>query len=199
MKANKLLIIFYRNPELGKVKTRLAVTVGDTRALAIYKKLAEHTCKIATEVRLDRVVYYSHFVDVADDWRPEHFEKTLQQGETLGDKMSNAFKNSFEYGYQSVCIIGTDCLELTSDVIEQAFASLETSDAVIGPAKDGGYYLVGMKKYTPALFLNKQWSTSSVAQHTIEDFEKLKLNYYRLPVLSDVDYAEDLPEGWDGL
>ncbi len=188
-----LLIVFYRNPELGKVKTRLAKTVGDQKALSIYLKLSTHTKSISENLPLDKVVYYSHFVDVADAWPNSSFQKKVQLGNDLGEKMQNAFAEEFKKGYSSICILGTDCFELTSKIIEQAFQQLEKHDAVIGPAKDGGYYLLGMKKLTPELFKNKNWSTDSVASDTINDFKRLGLSYAELPILTDVDEEKDLP------
>lgn len=191
----KLLIIFYRNPELGKVKTRLAAAVGDEKALAIYLKLATHTREVALASDFDRVVYYSHHVDTEDNWQENSFHKKLQVGNDLGIRMYNAFENAFRDGYAHVCIIGTDCLELTSEILSAAFEQLKAHDAVIGPARDGGYYLLGMKQLHKDLFANKEWSTNTVAKRTIVDFQNLNLTYSQLPTLSDIDREEDLPKG----
>ena len=191
----KLLIIFYRNPELGKVKTRLAAAVGDEKALAIYLKLATHTREVALASDFDRVVYYSHHVDTEDNWQENSFHKKLQVGNDLGIRMYNAFENAFRDGYAHVCIIGTDCLELTSEILSAAFEQLKAHDAVIGPARDGGYYLLGMKQLHKDLFANKEWSTDTVAERTIVDFQNLNLTYSQLPTLSDIDREEDLPKG----
>jgi len=191
----KLLIIFYRNPELGKVKTRLAAAVGDEKALAIYLKLATHTREVALVSDFDRVVYYSHHVDTEDNWQENSFHKKLQVGNDLGIRMYNAFENAFRDGYAHVCIIGTDCLELTSEILSAAFEQLKAHDAVIGPARDGGYYLLGMKQLHKDLFANKEWSTNTVAKRTIVDFQNLNLTYSKLATLSDIDREEDLPKG----
>jgi uncharacterized protein len=188
-----LLIIFYRNPELGKVKTRLAATLGDERALAIYLKLVAHTRSIASEVDCDRVVWYSNFVDTEDNWPNDLFYKDRQTGETLGDRMQLAFDRAFQKGYQRVCVIGTDCLELTSEILNRAFNKLTIQDAVIGPALDGGYYLLGMKKLHSELFKNKVWSTNKVFENTVNDFEQLNLSFDLLPTLTDIDEEKDLP------
>ena len=191
----KLLIIFYRNPELGKVKTRLAAAVGDEKALAIYLKLATHTREVALASDFDRVVYYSHHVDIEDNWQENSFHKKLQVGNDLGIRMYNAFENAFRDGYAHVCIIGTDCLELTSEILSAAFEQLKAHDVVIGPARDGGYYLLGMKQLHKDLFANKEWSTNTVAKRTIVDFQNLNLTYSKLATLSDIDREEDLPKG----
>lgn len=189
-----LLIIFYRNPELGKVKTRLAATLGDANALAIYLKLVAHTRSITESLNVDKVVCYSNYVDREDSWANETYDKELQRGDGLGLKLHAAVERGFEKGYKSVCVIGTDCFELTAEIIEDAFAKLTSHDAVIGPAQDGGYYLLGTNKFIPELFANKAWSTSTVAAGTTNDLNKLKLSYYQLPTLKDVDAEEDLPE-----
>lgn len=192
MKPDRL-IIFYRNPELGKVKTRLAATVGDERALAIYFKLVSHTREISAQVLCDKVVYYSDFVDTEDSWSNKEFEKCLQEGHTLGERMKRAMGDSFGMGYKRICIIGTDCWELTSALLNEAFNFLRRRDAVIGPAYDGGYYLIGMNRFMPDLFLNKKWSTDTVLNDTLKDLIKLQCNYELLSPLHDVDYESDLP------
>lgn len=189
---NALLIIFYRNPEIGKVKTRLAATLGDSKALAIYLYVAAHTKSITENLPLDKAVYYSHYIDTEDNWQNAAYQKYLQTGHDLGERMANAFIQGFRSGYQSVCIIGTDCFELTSGIVEEAFVQLRSNDTVVGPARDGGYYLLGMKAYHSRLFTNKLWSTSSVYAATIQDFKTLALHYYALPVLTDVDEERDL-------
>ena len=189
----QLLIIFYRNPELGKLKSRLAVAVGEERALALYLVMAAHTRKVAISIPANKVVYYSTFIDTEDNWPNSNFLKRLQQGDDLGEKMRRAFEDSFNSGYQSVCIIGTDSLELTEEILVNAFDVLNQHDAVIGPAADGGYYLLGMNRFIPELFLNKKWSTDSVCNDTIHDLQKLNYTYQLLPTIRDVDNENDLP------
>lgn len=190
----ELLIVFYRNPEIGKVKSRLAATIGEEKALAVYLKMAAHTRCVSSCVDVDRVVYYSEYVDTEDNWLNEIFEKSVQMGVDLGEKMKHAFEASFNKGYESVCIIGTDCPDLTEDIVKQAFEALNKHDIVIGPAKDGGYYLLGMKKLHPQFFSNKRWSTDSVFTDTVRDIRQAALRYYLLPELSDVDEEKDIPD-----
>lgn len=193
MKAD-LLIIFYRNPELGKVKSRLAATVGEERALAIYLKLASFTRAVTSVINCDRVVYYSEFIDREDNWANDDYFKHLQNGVDLGSKMKHAFETSFSQGYKHVCIIGTDCLELTSDILNEAFETLKKKDVVVGPAFDGGYYLLGMNRLITAAFTNKNWSTNTVYSDTIDDLERYRFSYGILPTLNDVDNESDLPQ-----
>ena len=187
------MIIFYRNPELGKVKTRLAATLGDEKALAVYLLLAAHTKSIAEKTQVDKVLYYSDFIDREDNWSNELFDKQLQRGTDLGERMLNAFADGFSNGYESICIIGTDCFELNDEIISRAFKKIEKQDAVIGPTHDGGYYLLGMNNMLAGVFRNKQWSTDSVYAATTSDLNKLGQNYFQLERLTDVDEERDLP------
>ena len=109
--TDQLLIIFVKNPQLGKVKTRLAATIGDHRALEVYVKLLKHTVAITRELEVDKVVFYSEFIDKNDLWHNSVFLKQLQSAEDLGLKMMAAFDWGFQSGYQEICIIGSDCLE----------------------------------------------------------------------------------------
>ncbi len=192
-KEESLLIIFYRNPELGKVKTRLAATLGDAKAYSIYLLLSEHTRSITEKLSMPKALYYSDFIDDNDSWLDEKYQKHLQQGHDLGERMINAFRDGFKNGYKSICIIGTDCLELTPPVINEGFRKLHIHDIVIGPAHDGGYYLLGMNYLHPALFQNKSWSTSSVLTETLHDIKLQGLTYWQLDTLNDVDEEKDLP------
>lgn len=195
MKDN-LLMIFYRNPALGKVKTRLAATLGEEKALAVYIHLAAHTREVAKLATCDRWIFYSDYVDTEDAWENSFFKKKLQQGDDLGAKMKNAFTLGFEAGYKRICIIGTDCLELNASIVNEAFQQAHEHDVVIGPAQDGGYYLLGMKRIHSDFFTAKKWSTPSVFQDTLSDIQALGLSSAILQTLRDVDEASDLPPGY---
>lgn len=189
---NQLLIIFVKNPELGKAKTRLAATIGDESALEVYKRLLNRTRDITQDVNADKVVFYNQFVDDQDLWHNDVYEKKLQIQGNLGEKMLNAFEWAFSSGYEQVCIIGSDCYDLTTEIIDGAFTSLQTNQAVIGPSEDGGYYLIGMSKFLPQVFKNKEWSTETVFSETIKDFEEGALSFETLTTLNDIDTEEDL-------
>jgi len=191
--ARPLLIIFYNNPELGAVKPRLAATIGDDRALAIYLNLVANTREIADELPLDKVVFHSSHVDTEDNWDNTIYKKQRQQGFDLGKRLQNAFSWGFRSGYSSVCIIHADCYGLMPEIILETFEQLEESDAVIGPAKDGGYYLLGINKVYAELFKDKEWGRYTVLSDTIQNFEELDLEYGVLPVLNDVEEEVDLP------
>jgi rSAM/selenodomain-associated transferase 1 len=193
---NQALIIFIKNPELGKVKTRLAETVGDEKALIIYLELLKHTQQIACEVAANRLLFYSKFIDTNDNWNNQAFQKQLQNGSSLGERMQAAFEQAL-LKYKKAVIIGSDCASLTPSIIEEAFQALDTHDFVVGPAEDGGYYLLGMKQVEPTLFQKMEWSTDQVLPETLKRIEAKQASYTLLPTLSDIDYWEDwVKHGW---
>ena len=186
------LIIFARNPQLGKIKTRLAESVGDKNALKVYLHLLEHTAHVVGKVRCVKHVYYDSFIEKDDIFPEENFHKNIQVGDDLGLKMYNSIKDVFGQWAEKVLIIGTDCFELDNSVIEEAFSKLNDFDAVVGPALDGGYYLLGIKQLKKEYFINKSWSKENVLLDTLLDFKSLGLSYHLLPQLNDVDIREDL-------
>ncbi|MES2775847.1 MAG: TIGR04282 family arsenosugar biosynthesis glycosyltransferase [Bacteroidota bacterium] len=188
----KAIIIFVRHPELGKVKTRLAKDIGDEAALQVYKNLLQHTHDIALQTQCDRFVFYADSVGENDLWEEANFIKKLQHGGDLGERMKQAFDTVFTLGYQHVIIIGSDCPELDTVLIENAFNRLGLYDAVIGPATDGGYYLLGLKVPFSPLFTNKNWSTDTVLADSINDIEIAQKSYWMLSPLSDIDTLADL-------
>ena len=190
IKSKNLLLIFTRNPELGKAKTRLAKTVGDEKALEIYKFLLDKTKEITSKVTSDKAVYYSVKIRENDIWDANSYQKHQQVGEDLGIRMLNAFKNSFDAGYKKVMIIGSDLYDLTSENIENAFQQLDSNDVVLGPAEDGGYYLLGMNALQEDIFKNKDWGTASVRKDTLIDLQDKAV--FLLKELNDVDVFEDI-------
>jgi rSAM/selenodomain-associated transferase 1 len=189
---NQALIIFTKNAEPGKVKTRLAATVGNVAAFAVFQKLSNYTAGIAAGLNVEKFVFYSDYIPAEDLWSGATFYKNIQQGISLGDRMSNAFADAFEKQFERVVIIGTDCPGLDQTTLEKAFEVEGDHDVVLGPAADGGYYLIGTNRYIPALFENIQWSTSEVLMSTISICRAHHLSYYLLPVLHDVDEEKDL-------
>ena len=190
-KHTDLLMIFVKNPRLGKVKTRLAKDVGDEKALDIYiNLLCRHTRTVTDQIACTHQVGYTWEIEPADIW--DGYDKFPQQGEGLGERMELAFQQAFSDGFQKVCIIGSDCLELRAEHLNTAFQALDHHDVVIGPAKDGGYYLLGMKRLHPSFFRNKQWSTETVLPDTLQDIQSLQLTVQQLETLSDVDTVKDL-------
>jgi rSAM/selenodomain-associated transferase 1 len=189
MKTNAL-IIFTRNPELGKVKTRLAKTIGNEKALQVYRDLLSHTMFETEKLACDKFVFYDNAIEPNDIWSLDVYEKREQFGMDLGAKMKNAFQELFHIGYTNCLIIGSDLFDLQSKHITTAFEKLKMHDAVLGPAEDGGYYLLGFKELIPAVFKNKNWGTDSVLEATLQDLKTVSVGF--LEVLNDIDTFEDL-------
>lgn len=188
--SKNALIIFTRNPELGKCKTRLAKVIGDEAALEIYKYLLDHTAEISKNIKADKFVFYSDDIKKEDLWNKDIFRKKLQYGIDLGARMENAFTELFELNYEKVIIIGSDLLDLKTKHVDDAFQLLETNELVVGPAKDGGYYLLGMKSLHLNIFKNKVWGTSNVFKDTVKDIQNS--TYALMEELNDIDTFEDI-------
>ena len=190
--SKKALIIFTRNPELGKCKTRLAKTIGDPAALEIYRYMLQHTANVAKEIAADRFVFYSESIQKNDIWDSNIFRKKLQQGNDLGTKMENAFLDLFQMAYEKIVIIGSDLLDLESHHVNLAFETLHSNEVVIGPATDGGYYLLGLSKMNNFIFNNKPWSQSNLLEETLTELRNHKITFTTLETLNDIDTFEDL-------
>ena len=182
-------MVFAKNPELGKCKTRLAKSIGDEKALEIYKTLLRHTAETLAQVEADRVVFYSEQIQHRDLWDENVFQKQVQIQGHLGEKMQAAFEWGFAQGYSKICIVGSDLMELQASDLDQAFLELENHDVVFGPAQDGGFYLMGMTQLYKRAFLDKAWSTETVLEDTLRDIKGLK--YALLETKTDIDYVEN--------
>ncbi len=191
---NDALIIFLKNPELGKVKTRLAATIGNEKALELYEQLVSHTLISVKNIMADIFIYFSDNIDENIFEFENHFFRKIQTGKDLGERMSNAFEEVFDLWYDKVLIIGTDCPAINLNLLDDAFDLLNDHDVVIGPATDGGYYLLGSKKFYPELFEHINWSTSTVLDTTIHNCFQNQLAHVLLPQLSDIDDEKDLDQ-----
>jgi len=189
---DNLLIIFTRNPELGKCKTRLAASVGDETALAIYVFLLKHTQTVTAPLEVDKEVHYSNRIGEDDLWDPEVFQKKMQWGDDLGARMHHAIQAGMKAGYKRIILIGSDLYDLNTADLEQAFEVLNTHEVVLGPAEDGGYYLLGMTELIPEVFINKAWGTESVLKDTLADLTNK--NTHLLAIKNDIDVLEDIRE-----
>jgi uncharacterized protein len=187
-----LILIFTRNPELGKVKTRLAASIGDKNALELYEFLLDHTAKTVGNINVNKRVLYVDDVNTNDIWDNNIYQKRLQFGQDLGTRMKNAFVEGFEEGYVRIVIIGTDLYDLEASDIETAFSKLENHDVIIGPAQDGGYYLLGLKFIPEGIFYNKNWSTSTVLPDTLKNL--LNYSVYQLEPKNDIDTIDDIKD-----
>ena len=194
-KLTNLLIIFTRNPELGKVKTRLAKDVGDQSALEIYEFLLKHTVSVTKDLELTKEVHYSEEIQHNDIWDEDIYIKKKQIEGGLGEKMEQAFLSGFKKGYKNIIIIGSDLYDLNREELEEAFKALETFEYVLGPAEDGGYYLLGMNIFNEKIFKNKAWGTDTVLRDTLIDLKDQQI--WLLDEHNDIDVYEDIKEHED--
>ncbi len=189
--TKKAIIVFVKNPEPGKVKTRLAKDIGDVAAVDVYRQLLQHTHDVLVPVEAGKFIFYADAINRLDLWETNLFYKQLQQGNDLGERMQHAFSFLFEIGYDRVLIIGSDCPQLSTMHLNHAFELLETNDVCIGPVDDGGYYLLGLRSIHPPFFSNKAWSTDTVYSSTIKDAEEAGLTVGTTEQLRDVDTLTD--------
>ncbi len=194
--SKSLLIIFVKHPVSGQVKTRLAKDVGNEVALRVYEALLNYTESIIRNLPFSTQIYYGNLMpEEADIWQIRGYtDRRLQSGQDLGEKMKHAFEVGFSEGYKRIVLIGSDCPEITSIIVENAFDMLDHYPVVLGPATDGGYYLIGLTQVLPFLFEGKSWSTARVFQQTVIDLASYRFSFGELPLLSDIDIKSDLIE-----
>jgi uncharacterized protein len=186
----KALLIFARNPVSENIKTRLTLDLGKDKALEIYNSLLEITHESTKNLPFPIIIYWTESIPVLQIFQGNNYIHKIQTHGNLGEILNFALKQEFQ-SFKSICIMGSDCPELSEEKIKKAFLILESTDIVIGPSLDGGYYLLGMNQYFAELFENIQWSTNTVFSKTIEIINNLKLRNVVLEKLSDVDYATD--------
>lgn len=186
-----------RYPEPGKAKTRLIPALGAAGAADLYREMAEYTLAQVQALQKQKAIeveirFAGGTQNCMEGWLGKHW-KYVSQGEgDLGDRMGRSFQDAFQDGMQRTVIIGTDCPEVDSAVLDSAFQALHHYDLVIGPATDGGYYLIGQRHPMPEIFSQIPWSTSEVFEKTMTIVETLGITISCLPMLSDVDYPSDL-------
>lgn len=194
------LLLFVKNPLWGHVKTRLAATLGPEKALEVYEYLLKHTRQVALEVPVERWLFYSQSIPAEDAWPTPPFHKFLQDpSPDLGQKMFSAFRQAQEAGMEKALILGSDCFQITPALVNEALARLDETPVVLGPARDGGYYGLGLNfqkglhsHHLETIFLHKTWSHSNVAEEARASFRVCELAWSELPLLSDVDVEEDI-------
>lgn len=196
-RGKERLIIFTRYPEPGKTKTRLIPALGAKGAANLQRQMTEHTIDRVRELTTFRLlsveVYFSGGnLELMQDWLGWDVTYQPQCAGDLGERMVSAFQASFAAGMTGVVIIGTDCPDLNTSMMAKAFELLNEKDLVLGPARDGGYYLIGLRRLIPELFKGISWSTAEVLQQTVAIAQKLELVVAYLSVLNDIDRPEDL-------
>ncbi|MFN3740555.1 MAG: TIGR04282 family arsenosugar biosynthesis glycosyltransferase [Thermodesulfovibrionales bacterium] len=191
--TDKSLGIIFRTPEYGKVKKRLASETGHEMALSIYKKMLFTTMQKA--LLLDNVEIYGFYDGRFPQDIALRYKKIIlipQRGKDLGEKLYNAASYLYEKGYRKIVLIGADSPDLPVEYIQEAFSRLDSSDVVIGPSEDGGYYLIGMKRPEDYLFKDIPWGSPEVLKRTISKIEKQEPSYFLLPEWYDIDDLERL-------
>jgi len=196
MSDRSAVLLFIKSPEKGKVKSRLAKTIGEDSALDVYKGLVYNTLENLRDGNyLFRLCFYPpDSGTIIKNWLGNTYCYTPQNGKDLGERMKNAFVQAFSDGVEKVLLIGSDIPDMSISLINDAVKALDTNDAVIGPAQDGGYYLIGFNSasFLPDIFREIAWSTDSVFYQTMKVFGKSGLKVHVLRVLSDVDTFDDL-------
>jgi len=192
------LIIFTRYPEPGRTKTRLIPALGPEGAADLHRRMGEQTINWARELKSCssipvEVRYEGGNENLIRQWIGSDMPCFPQGNGDLGSRMTRAFHEAFAAGMNRVIIVGTDCPGLTAALLQRGFEALQFHDLVLGPAKDGGYYLIGLKRFTPRLFREIPWGTSEVLSKTLQFVHELKLRVFLLDPLDDVDRPEDLP------
>lgn len=190
------IIIFTKYPSPGKVKTRLVPPLGKEQACELYKTMVVSTLNKARKSGKDIFICYSpsRSLSAFIKWLGKGERYMPQKGRGLGVKMKNAFKSVFASGYGKALLIGCDIPDISSGLLNGALKELGRSGSIIGPAKDGGYYLIGFKKerFLPGAFTGIKWSTSSVLSKTLEIFKRNGRKVCFSPELSDIDVASDI-------
>lgn len=162
--------------------------IGAEAALEIYLQLLKHVGEVTKEIQAAKEVHFSEAIPLAGPWND--YKRKLQKGVGLGERMEQAFKEGFLKGYRQIVLIGSDLPELTREDLKQAFEALDTNEYVLGPATDGGYYLIGMKSLNSELFRQITWGSSTVLRQTIEKIKNKPLSL--LEKRRDLDTYEDL-------
>lgn len=207
---NQMLIIFLKYPEPGRVKTRLAQVIGKEKAAELYSAMARTVIHNVSKSRdYEKIIFFDPLERKTDveKWlsksmnlggnrrkkrSQDDFSIYPQQGESLGQKMASAFDTVFSLGVEKAVIIGTDCIDISAEIISEAFDSLQTTDVVLGPAQDGGYYLLGLTKQNPEILNNIDWGTEFVLSQTLKKIKEKRLHFELLKTLRDVDKVSDL-------
>lgn len=180
------------------MKTRLAQDIGNERAAEIYSAMAKTIInQVAESSECETIIFFDPPERKADveNWLQSNGHKLLpQEGSSLGERMLNAFRMAFSLGADKAVIIGTDCVKISDEMIREAFGKLETIDVVLGPADDGGYYLLGLKRAIPEIFDGIEWSTSLVLDQTVKKLREKGLEFQLLQTLKDVDTVNDIDD-----
>ena len=195
MSNRPVLQLFVKHPKAGQTKTRLAAGIGHRKALIAYQRLLERAKAMATDLQqdFDIEIWYGNEIPEQDLWATTGWPRHQQWGEDIGQRMNHAMTQALDRGAEKVLLMGTDLPAMNQTLVREAFTLLDDHPAVMGPAIDGGYYLVGLRAALPALFADIEWSTSTVYAESCARFRAAGWTWAELPALSDLDTVDDLP------
>jgi rSAM/selenodomain-associated transferase 1 len=203
MHTNYRLILFTRFPEPGRTKTRLIPALGAGGAARLHKVITEKIANEAIDLQqtsaIPTTIYFSGSTkEKMAHWLGSSFTYIEQAEGDIGARMAQAFSDTFASGTTSAILVGSDIPDISSDLLRQAFSALQTTEVIIGPSQDGGYYLIGFRagvarQLIPLLFLDIPWSTDVVFPTTIHRIKQSGCTYTLLPTLKDIDLPEDIP------
>jgi len=193
----QLLIILTRYPEIGKTKTRMIPILGEKGAMELHRQMTEYTVNKFKELSQENIEIQIYFTGgnniLMQQWLGSNLTYKYQAEGDLGNKMKSAFIDAFNQGIKQVILIGTDCPDITIDLLQQSFNLLTfNQELILGKAQDGGYYLIGLNRIIEPIFNQITWGSNQVLNQTLDIAKKLKLNYHLLPELPDIDRPEDL-------
>lgn len=177
---------------MGNVKKRLAGSIGNEKALQVYHLLLAHTRNIASQCSYDKFLFYDSFINEEDEWSNAVFEKHLQKGFDPGERITNAFEYVFEKGYRRAALLKISCIDLSLQNIVDGVESLKVMDFSAGPTHAGNFYMVGMNKFTPHLFLEKDKKVNGIFKSLVKEIGKMKASMLRLPLLHEISTPGDL-------
>jgi rSAM/selenodomain-associated transferase 1 len=198
MSGSRALLVFAKTPKPGKVKTRLLAAVSAKVAAELHEACVADTLRLARKMRGCDVFVFGaggtgYFRGLVKRLGTgAGVRVSPQRGAELGARMENAFRKCFAMGYRELVVIGTDTPWLGAERVRRAFAELKVNDVVVGPAEDGGYYLLGIRKMVREIFRGIPWSTGRVLELTLKKIVALKLRKKMLPWDFDLDRPEDL-------
>jgi rSAM/selenodomain-associated transferase 1 len=196
VKNYALILFFVKYPEAGEVKTRLAEYIGSKEAAELYRNFVlDLLTKLeSTQLPFKICFYPEQKRELLMGWLGDGYEYSPQRGSDVGERMAGAFQEAFAGGHRRVILIGSDFPDLPKSFFEESLGALNTHDAVIGPAMDGGYYLIGFRHETffHQAFEGMQWGTEGVFRRTLSILKDYRRRVYVLPVWNDIDTIEDL-------
>lgn len=205
MSLDRALLLFARLPRLGRVKTRLCPEFTEQEALALHRALLADSLDLlhrgAHSSSAKPFLYLSEAGALDPELAREAREAqvAIQKGDDLGERLAHAFQEQFGTGMRRVVVLGSDSPHLPCQRVERAFAELDSNEMVLGPARDGGYYLIGATRLHPPLYRGISWGTRQVYRETVKKARKAGIPLASLPAWNDVDVPEAVQQLWKDI